>query len=220
MADMRKRYEQSLEFLQEEPNRLSILSLKQFMIAICLTQLGRYADAKHLYDLALQSLLADRFWYDTSEPNWLIDIYVSADRPDLYPQVIEEIEAYKLDLRGASLVALYAYAMVCLLSEQDEKAGEYVPDLLERPKVKDTHAMGKTIQAIIDQNQASFDTALDELLLAHRGQAKFGGLRETPEGYLCLPAMSQSKLAWERGLKVNAESEYLSKGYLEYLMAG
>jgi hypothetical protein len=48
--------------------------------------------------------------------------------------------------------------------------------------------------------------------------AKFGGLRETPEGFLCLPAMSLSKMALERDLLISVESEYLSKGYLDYLL--
>jgi hypothetical protein len=56
-----------------------------------------------------------------------------------------------------------------------------------------------------------------DLLLAHRGMAKFGGLRETPEGYLCLPAMALSKVALDCGMVVNVESEFFSQGYLEYL---
>ena len=47
--------------------------------------------------------------------------------------------------------------------------------------------------------------------------AKFGGLRETPEGYLCLPAMALAKVAIDRGMAVGVENEYLSKGYLEFL---
>jgi hypothetical protein len=218
VVEMKKRWEQSLDALGREPDQAFRLSAKQLMTAICLTQLGHYADASHLYSLALQSALSDRFWYHTSQPNWLIDTYVSSDRPDLFSQVLEEIEAYKLDPRGASLVALYSYGMACLLSEQGENAKEHVRGLLQKPRVRTTYAMGKSICAIIEGDQPSFDAALEELLKAHRGQAKFGGLRETPEGYLCLPAMSLSKLAWEKGMTINAESEYLSKGYLEYLI--
>ena len=218
MVDIKKRYEQSLEFFREDPAQIFRPSVRQLMTAICLTQLGHHADAKHLYGLAILSFLTDGFWRTTSEPNLLVDTCVLADRLDLCPRVLGELEAYKLDPRGTSLVALYAYAVVRLVGDRDEEAREHVPGLLAVPRVKDTYAMGKTIQAIIEGDQPSFDAALEELLKAHRGQAKFGGLRETPEGYLCLPAMSLSKLAWEKGMTINAESEYLSKGYLEYLI--
>lgn len=48
--------------------------------------------------------------------------------------------------------------------------------------------------------------------------AKFGGLRETAEGFLCLPAMSLAKVALARKMAVDAHSEYLSSGYLDYLL--
>jgi len=78
--------------------------------------------------------------------------------------------------------------------------------------------MGEAIRAIVEHDQTAFDAALGGLLRVHQGKAKFGGLRETPEGFLCLPGMSLSALALERGLEVNPESEYLSKGYLDYLL--
>jgi hypothetical protein len=56
------------------------------------------------------------------------------------------------------------------------------------------------------------------LIEAHYGMAKFGGLRETAEGFLCLPAMSLAKVALARKMAVDAHSEYLSSGYLDYLL--
>lgn len=73
------------------------------------------------------------------------------------------------------------------------------------------------MQAITKQAQTVLDSALGVVLQAHRGMAKFGALRETPEGYLCLPAMALAKLALDRGMAVSVENEYLSKGYLEFL---
>ncbi len=215
MDDIRRqRYEQALE----ARSKASDWPSDQLMVAICLTQLGKYPNALHFYDVALQGFLKDRrAWHGTSQPNWLVDTYILAKQPELYHQVQEEVEAYKLDRRGGSLVALYSYALVRLISSEDEAAGDYVSGLLKKTKVKDTFAMGKTIQAIIARDQSPFDLALDDLLKAHRGMAKLGGLRETPEGFLCLPAMSLSKMALERGMEINAESEYLSKGYLEYI---
>ena len=90
--------------------------------------------------------------------------------------------------------------------------------LFNKPKVKYTFAAGRIIKSVIEHCQPGFDEALSDLLKAHRGMAKFGGLRETPEGFLSLSAMSLSKIALERGLEVNVESEYLAQGYLDYLL--
>ncbi|MEJ2211749.1 MAG: hypothetical protein P8129_22310, partial [Anaerolineae bacterium] len=179
-----EKYSKAMEFFSQPPHH----SWKKLMVAICLVQLGDYLHAREQFSAALRDFLEDRFWHGTSEPNWLIDTYMLADQSNLFSQVSKEIEAYKLDYRGRALIALYAYATICLLSGKDEEAQGYAQDLLTKPKVKDTFAMGKTIEAISAQNQEAFDAALDGLLKAHRGMAKFGGLRETPEGFLCLPA--------------------------------
>jgi hypothetical protein len=211
----RAKYEQALEVFVQPPRS----SGKHLMTAICLTQLGRYSRARQFYYVALHGFLKDRRgWYGTSQPNWLVDTHILAHRPSLYPKVRDEIEAYKRDYRGDSLMALYSYALVCLVFGDDAEAGNYVNGLLKRPKIKDTFAMGQIIEAISVQDQPAFDTSLDALLQAHRGMAKFGGLRETPEGFLCLPAMSLSRIALEHDMAVNVESEYLSRGYLDYLL--
>jgi tetratricopeptide (TPR) repeat protein len=214
LARARMRYEQSLAFFGENPKS----SFEHLMVAICLTQLERYQEAMRCFGLAFQASLEDQFWHGSSQPNWLVDTCILSNQPDLYPLVLKEVEAYKLDPRGGSLVALYAYAMVRLLSGKDEEARSYVPGLLKDRKIKWTFAVGKALEGILESKQQMVDAAIDGLLKAHRGMAKYGGLRETPEGYLCLPAMSLSKVALERSMEVNAESEYLSKGYLDYLM--
>jgi len=215
MVAKHEKYEQALEVFGAKSDWAS----GQFLAAICLTQLGKYSDAQGSFDAALRGFLENRQdWHGASHPNWLVDSYVLAGQPNLWPRVAEEIEAYKLDSRGRSLVALYAYALACLISDKDRELSDHVSGLLRKPKVKDTFAMGKVIGAIVKREQLAFDAALSELLDAHRRIARFGSWRETPEGFLSLPAMSLSKMALERGLTVGIESEYLSKGYLDYLM--
>lgn len=215
MVAKHEKYEQALEVFGARSDWAS----GQFLAAICLTQLGKYSKAQDSFDAALRGFLKNRQdWHGTSRPNWLVDSYVLAGRPNLWPRVAEEIEAYKVDPRGRSLVALYAYALACLISHKDSETSDYVSGLLRKPKVKDTFAMGKVIAAIVAREQQAFDEALSELLDAHQRIARFGSLRETPEGFLSLPAMSLSKMALERGLAIGAESEYLSKGYLDYLV--
>jgi tetratricopeptide (TPR) repeat protein len=209
----RQRYEQALKFFGKDPDG----SFKQLMVAICLTQLGKFPDARDFYGRAIVSSLNDRFWYGTSQPNWLVDTYILANQATLYPEVLKEIEGYKSDPRGMSLMAFYAYALTCLIPGKDEEASDYVSGLLKKPKIKDTFAIGRIIKAIIEHDQLAFDGSLEDLLDAHKRMAKFGSLRETPEGFLCLPAMSLSKMALGRGMQITAESQYLSTGYLEYL---
>jgi hypothetical protein len=212
----RQKYERSLTVYGEA----SPFPSDRLHVGICLTKLERYSEALDTYRWTLRAFLKDRRgWHGTSQPNWLIDCYVLANQQDLYPQVWREIEGYKLDRRGGSLVALYAYAMLRLASGEDSKTTDYIAGLLKKPKVKDMCAAGKAIQSLVDGNQTTLDRALAELLNAHQGMAQHGSLRWSPEGYLCLPVMSLSKMALDRGMAVNVESAYLSKGYLDYLAA-
>jgi tetratricopeptide (TPR) repeat protein len=209
-----ERYEQALQFYSQ--HRISE-SADHLMVAICLTRLERYPEARRFYRLSIHSSFTDRFWHDTSRPDWLVDTYMLAGEPSVYPQVLQEVEDYKLDPRGDSLYAFYAYAVTYLAAGRDRDAGACVPKLLARPKLKETYAMGRAIEAAIQRDQSAFDTALDLVLQAHRGMAKFGGLRWSAEGFLCLQAMSLAKIALQRGLSVGTQSEYLSRGYLDYL---
>ncbi|MCP4426768.1 MAG: hypothetical protein GY803_19930 [Chloroflexi bacterium] len=192
--------------------------------AICLVKLGKYTKANHEFSAALsggsfQNGPGFMFFLFTGQIEKLVEAYILASQPTSFSKTLtEQIEAYKLDPRGDSLYALYTYALMCLLNDNDQQTAPYVSGLLKKPKVKETYAIGKTIQSILDRDQHAFDVALNELLMAHRGMAKFGSLRETPEGFLSLAAMTLSKMALDRNMTVNAESEYLSEGYLDYLL--
>jgi tetratricopeptide (TPR) repeat protein len=206
-----EKYYRALEAFGEAPDR----AWKQLMRAICWTKLGQYAKALQVYKTAIHGMLEDyREWRGSSEPNILVDTFVMANEPLLYPRVRKEIEEYRLDRRGTSPIANYASAITLLLANQDEDALKCVPELVKRPKIKDMLAIGQIIRALVEHNQVDFSIALDELLDAHNGMVKFGALRETPEGFLCLPAMSLSRITLDRGLNVNTKSEYLSLEYL------
>ena len=215
MTDAREKYEQSLKVFSGPPSS----SGKQLLAAICLTKLGDYPEAQKAYSTSLRSALVDRLWHLSGEINELVDTLVLSNDSSLLPRVLDEVEAYKLDRRGDALYPLYAYAITCLLVGEDDRANDHVVGLLNKPKIKDTFATGLTIRAIVERDQSAFEAALDGLLRAHRGRAKFGGLRETPEGYLCLPAMALSKLALDRGMQVELDNEYLSRGYLDHLLS-
>jgi hypothetical protein len=215
LKDLRQRCVDHLAFYQQEARPWGDTKLKT---AICLTVLQDYPAAKEAFRRTLDDFLnsANKAWLGTNQPHWLTDTYMLADAPALYEQTWRELHIFKMEPRPG-LWGLYAYASLGLAGGKDVEALKYVVGLLAKPKYKDMFAAGQAITAIAARDQMGLDQAFANLLVAHRGMAKVGGLRETPEGYLCLPAMALSKVALDRGLSVNVENEYLSKGYLEYL---
>ena len=215
--DMRQHYLDHLAFYQNESGTWGGTKLK---IAICLTMLRDYPAAREAFRFTLDNFLrsASRAWLGTNQPNWLADTCVLADQPEFYEQAYQDIiEAYRMRPTGAAPVNMYARALLRLAVYADDEALAYVQRIPSKPGLKDLFAAGQAMQAITKRNQTSLDSALAVVLQAHRGMAKFGGLRETPEGYLCLPAMALAKVAIDRGMAVGVENEYLSKGYLEFL---
>jgi hypothetical protein len=191
----------------------------QLMAAICQIQLGDYQDARTRCNQALRLFLDKRaFWMNSSQPELLVESYVLAGAPaEFYKNVRNEVEGYKLDYRGKSGVALYSYAVVRLMADDDGDAGGYVSALEAITKEKWLASLGAVLRAIMRYDQPGLDASLGNLLSAHRGMAKFGDLRSSPEGFLSLAAMCLSKTAIDRGMVVTIESEYLSLGYLRYL---
>jgi hypothetical protein len=191
---------------------------RQFLISICLTKLEIFSEANEGYRRALHGFLKDsRDWRGTGQPNWLIDCFVMASLPNLYWTIVQEIEAFRSDFHGRSPVENYASALILLINGKDENTTDYIDALHKKPNLKWAYAIGKCIGAVVDRNQYSFNQALEGLLKAHRGMAKFGGLRESPEGLLSLPAMSISMMALNRDISIDVESEYISKDYLKFL---
>lgn len=215
--DMRQHYLDDLAFYQKEPSTWGGTKLKT---AICLTMLQDYPAAREAFRLTLDDFLhsASKAWLGTNQPNWLADTCILADQSEFYEQAYRDIvEAYKTRSTGAAPINVYARALLQLAIYEDANALAYAHGIPSKPGLKDLFAAGQAMRAIVERNQTALDSALVIVLQAHRGMAKFGGLRETPEGYLCLPAMALAKVAMDRGMAVNVESEYLVKGYLEYL---
>jgi hypothetical protein len=151
----------------------------------------------------------------------LVEITILSGRNDLYASVNKELSIYRSNY-GESVanapLTLYCCCIMEMLIPQSGNINDWISELLKRPKYKDLYAAGLTIQAIQDHDQSAFDSSLRSLLKVHEGKAKFGELRLTPSGWLCLPAMVLSYLAFRENLSVNVESDYFSLGYLEYIM--
>jgi hypothetical protein len=199
------------QFLKPEDDQ------RKFYLAICQVQLGNYDEAQRLFEKSCSGMFKNQLWKRTSQPNWLVEICVLAGRADLYPKVLKELNLYRMDYRGDSLVALYAYALMELLLPSGRDVTEWIQILLKRPKVKNTFAIGQIIRALVNEDLSALSDAVTDLLKAHEGMAKHGALRETAEGLLCMPAMSLAYVALKHNLKVEIDNDYLSIGYLEYL---
>ena len=214
-----QKYKNDLDVYRAEPNS----SWSRLKVALCYIKLHDFTSAQinclaALNTCSFRNEPGYRIFVATSEIEKIAELYLLAGQPPAFlPQLVAELESYKQDARGNSLVAHYAYALLALLQNNDDQALRHVDDLKKYPKEKDIFAAGEMIQAIGKRDQLQFKQSLNDLLRAHCGKAKFGGLRETPERYICLSAMCLIKLARERGFVVNVENEYLSLPYLEFL---
>jgi len=189
--------------------------------AICSTQYGKYEEAKRLYAEATRKFVEQpRLWQIAGTPNRMVDSYVLANRERLFPLVNNMLKQYEDHETDWTYWGQYAFAVWTLVRKEDSEALQYLDKLLlerARKKVKVIYAMGLTIETVVERDQEEFDSALVELIDAHSRSEKWGWHRDSPEGFVCLPGLALSKLAMDRGLVVNVESEYLPIGYLEYL---
>jgi hypothetical protein len=190
----------------------------KFFLANCHVQLGNFTEARELYEKSCLAAFDPRsLWKSTAQPHWLVDICILAARSDLYPDVIRELNLYKEDYHGNSIVALYSYCVMELLVPSGYDINEYIRGLLRREKVKYGVTLGQALQAIVDRDQNGFKEGLTAVLNVHEGMAKRGGLRATAEGLLCMPAMSLAFTAQRYRIKVEIENDYFSQGYLDFI---
>jgi tetratricopeptide (TPR) repeat protein len=190
-----------------------------FKLGNCYVQLGKYSEAQQLYERScVANFITPMFWKLSGQPNWLADIWVLSGRMDLYKDVCLELEVFDEGPQKGSLVDLYAHGLMELLFPTGVDMSNWIEKILKYPKYKDMFAIGQVLQAILMKDQLSYNAALANLLKAHEGMAKHGSLRETPEGLLCMAAMSLAYAAYRHHLRTEIEHDYFSNGYLEFLI--
>lgn len=212
-------------YLSEHEKVPKVFEQDYFKLAICEVILGNYSKANSLFSESITAMLGTNpYWRASGQPNWLVDIAILSGRTDLYPSVLEELTLFRTkgstysNTGGNSPLAHYCNSVMEILFSSSGNISDWIKDLKKRPKYKDLYAAGFMLQAILDKDQEAFTQSLKLLLEAYAGMAKHGELRLSPEGWLCLPAMTLAFLACQKGLAIEIENEYLSAGYLKYLL--
>ena len=225
MAINYAKIEKYLSDYQEMDSQESLMKDLKFLIANCHVLLGDFMKAKCLYEKTFAAMLKPPFsWRVTGEIYSLVDICVLSGNAKRYMDLARELETYRRDSPHSktdsfSYAALYAFAMKELLLSTGVEIDEYIQKLFKKPKIKEGYTMGLTLQAIQEGDQSKFEDGLRQFLKVHEGIAKHGGLRESAEGLLCMSGMSMAYLAIIRGMKVELENDYLSIGYLHFILA-
>ena len=222
MALIKEKVEKYLDDYQKKDfNKLGKDLL--FHPAICHLQMGNYKEARKLFKVSIQTMLKHPFrWRIGGAPENLVDVFVLSDSRNYARIIRNHLEEYKKNPPGNpsaafAYIALYAYSVMEMLLPSGDSIEEYIEGLLRRPKIKDGYAMGKILRAIVDRDQTVFNESMTNLLKVHEGMAKYGGLRESAEGFLCLPAMTLAYIALRNTMRVELENDYFSIGYINYL---
>ena len=190
-----------------------------FNLAICYTQLDDFIKAQQQYERSCIAMFQNPIlWKLSGQTDWLVNVCLLSSRTDLFINVWQELEQYRSDYRGDSAMANSSYGLMELLKPKGWDIDKSIKILLKRPKYKDMYAFGKVLKAIIENETLALHIALEELLRVHAGQAKYGILRESAEGLLCMSAMALMYTARKRGIHIEIENEYLSNGYVEYIL--
>ena len=218
MSRLFRKYESYCQRVKDETRDVP---MNYLYAAICHTQYKQYKLARRLFVKAtLKFVEQPKLWQGAGQPNQMVDSYILANQRHLFPSVNGILKHYKNHENSWTHWSQYAFAVWQLVKTEDVRAIEFLDAMLterNRKEFKVMYAMGLTVQAVAERSQEKFDLALAELIDAHARAEKWGWYRDTPEGFVCLPGLSLSKLAMERDLVVNVESEYLPMGYLEYL---
>jgi hypothetical protein len=192
-------------------------------MGVCYVQLGEYTEAQERFVESCRAMFEPpKKLMDGTFPDKLVVSCALSGDPTLYRSALDWLTAYKLTApqsQANSPVASYCYAVMELLLGSEKNIAHHISVLLAKPKWKDMCAIGHAFQAIEDENQNAFNVSLAELLKVHEMKVKHGGLRYDGVDRQCLSlyAMSIGRVADLLGFHVNPESDYFSKGYLEFL---
>ena len=188
--------------------------------ANCYIQMKDYPKAQELCEKnCIGNWHKPKFWWLSGQTQFLIDTWVLSGRWDLFKRTKEEFEKFvkEVPINKWTTFGFYACAVMALLETEGKGTGDWskMPDSWHKNKL--IKAFDQVLEAIIERDQPSYDIGLTALLKVHEGMEKFGMLRETGEGFVCMPAMTLVYVGRKFGLEPTIKNDYMPLEYLDYL---
>jgi hypothetical protein len=191
IEEMITRYKESLSKYED-------YDASGFLLGLCYIKLQENELAFSTFDKSLQFMLKQRaIWKMTAQPDWLVNVWILSGRKDLFNAVLKSYYDFRLEvepLMANSLLSLYTQIVIELFVPDGNDCSILIDILTKNPKIKDMFAIGWAIKGILLGDTALYQLSLLDLLNAHARKAKFGMLRWTSEGYICMSACSQANL--------------------------
>jgi hypothetical protein len=215
--------EEVKEYLENFDKRLQSPIFKQFAWkkAICRIILNDFENAKIELNKSLVSMLnSPMIWKKAGKPDLLAEIFILSGEKNFRELIISILKDYKLnDKWGDSNSAHRAYGLIGVMVPELNWEIHSSSVLISNEVNKRDFYFGKCIIAIIEKNSTLFENSLKNILDEHRQVATHGSLRATPEGWLCLPAMTLGILANFSGVKTNIDNKYFSQSYIKKVVS-
>jgi len=213
-----KKAQQYLMRMEKSDFRSEALNYKK---AICFICLENYTEAQKQFAMAFHELqYGFRLWALSNQPDLLIDTSVLAGKADHAGQIRADLYNYAEARKKKSYLDYYSLILLNLLAGHEDMAiNTWIKELLAKPAIKEGYEMGNIFQAIVDSNQNRFDVSLRNLLNLHKKAARYGSLRDTPEGLISLSALSLAYCAVKKNLYIDYTDSNFPIQYINFLLA-
>lgn len=186
--------------------------------AICFICLGEYEKAQAHFESSLRGLRTTfKLWAVSNQPDLLINVWLLSGNLSVLTKVRADLDNYLASQKEVNYLGDFSLLLLKMIARQDHATLPLIAKLLANPSIKNGYQIGAIVQSIVSRDQDRMNLSLRNLLDIHNRSAKYGSLRETPEGLICLNAMSLAHCAIQRNLDIQHNGYYLPMDYLEFL---
>jgi len=226
---VRKDEEMLCSRIYNATSTLGYINYQQELAALECTQYFRTAAEACIYEFSAREIpTADhqtRNPWDLAHELPIIGCFGAVDDFERLAS-IEEIKYFHYpnedSRRKTQFVADYVSAVKSYLSTNTVEAS-FISALVkaanEGKRIKEEQRfivpVVKGLDALVSNNEAGWQAALQESLDAHLKEVKTGSYRQDYKGFICMPGMMLAKLGMEKGWKVDIDSLYLPLALLE-----
>lgn len=186
--------------------------------AICFICLGDYNKAQAYFVSSLKGLRTTfKLWAISNRPDLLVNIWLLSGSLDMFSKIRDELSGYLASQREINYLGDLSLLLLKMIARQDDATSPLIAKLLADPAIKDGYEIGTIAQSIVNHDQEKLNLSFRNLLDIHNRSAKYGSLRETPEGLISINALSLAYCAIQRDLDIQHNNYYLPIDYLEFL---